>query len=195
MKKFNSQSFFSKFPNIDLGNIKLRDLSLNDSERYFMLMSDKLVNEYLSDEDIPKSLNESSEEVRFWGGLFYRKQSVFWAIAESEKQNLIGTIGFNSWNIYNMRAEISYDLMPDYWRKGIMTKTLSNVVSFAFQKMGINRIEAKTMLNNVASQKLLEKIGFKREGILREYRIIREVPSDVLLYSLIQKDCSNLLLS
>jgi ribosomal-protein-alanine N-acetyltransferase len=184
----NLYSFFSKFPVIELGEIRLRDLMLSDKEEYFTMMTDPEVVKYLSDEDVPNTIEAAVEEIKFWGGLFYRKQSVFWAIANSESDKFIGTVGYNSWNFYNRRAEISYDLMKDHWRKGIMTKALNNALIYGFKEMDLLRIEARTMLDNVPSQKILEKLGFKKEGVLRQYRVIRGEPTDVLLYSLIRSD-------
>lgn len=182
------QSFFSKFPTIHLGNVILRDLRLSDAEDYMRLMSDPLVNRFLSDEDVPKSSEEAITEVRFWGSLFFKKISVFWTIADCQSDKLIGTVGYNAWNFYNHRAEICYDLMPEYWRKGIMSKVLSNVLDLAFKKMQINRIEAKCMLHNEASQKLLEKMNFRYEGTLRQYRIIRDKPTDIMQYGLLKRE-------
>jgi ribosomal-protein-alanine N-acetyltransferase len=54
--------------------------------------------------------------------------------------------------------------------------------------MNLHRIEARTMLHNVASIHLLKKIGFKQEGVLRGYRIIRGEPTDVTIFSLIKED-------
>jgi ribosomal-protein-alanine N-acetyltransferase len=59
--------------------------------------------------------------------------------------------------------------------------------------MNLYRIEARTMLDNIASQKLLEKVGFKKEGILRGYRIIRGEPIDVVLYSITRNDYATFL--
>ncbi len=185
---FNAQDFFSKFPIIDIGNIRLRELKITDKDRYYEMFSDPEVSQYQSDEDMPKSPNDALEDVKFWGGLFYRKQSIFWAIAEASSDNLIGTVGFNTWNIYNRRAEISYDLMKQYWRQGIMTKVLTNCIRFSFTKMNLNRIEARTMLGNIPSCRLLEKIGFKEEGVVRQYRFVKERFIDIKLFSLLKKE-------
>lgn len=184
----NLNRFYSKFPVIELGDIKLRDLMIADARDYYEIMSNPEVIKYFSDEDIPTSPEGAIEEVKFWGGLFYRKQSVFWGIANTENDKLIGTIGYNSWNVLNRRAEISYDLKYEYWRRGIMTKALNNALIFGFREMGLTRIEARTMLDNVPSQAILEKIGFKKEGILRNYRVIYGKPVDVIIYSLIPDD-------
>lgn len=182
------QKFFSKFPSIELGDITLRDLMLRDREGYLEMMMDPEGSKYLSDEDVPKTLEETEHEIKYWGGLFYRKQSIFWAITDTKTDQFMGTVGFNNWNFYNRRAEISYDLMSKHWRKGIMTRVLENLMIFAFQTMGLHRIEARTMPDNEASQGLLQKVGFKLEGVQRGYRLIRGKHEDIALYGITPAD-------
>lgn len=189
----NLQKFYSKFPVIELGDVKLRDLMLADRQDYFDMMNDEEVAKFQSDEDVPNSLEEAENEIKFWGGLFYRKQSIFWAIADSKTDVFMGNIGFNSWNVTNRRAEISYDLMKVYRRKGIMTKCLTNTLIFGFKNMNLFRIEARTMPDNEPSQKILEKVGFKKEGIQRGYRMIRSEPADIVLYGITRDDYSGFL--
>lgn len=184
-KVFNYSAFFSKFPTIDLGDIVLRDLSFADSQRYYEILSDPNVGQFLSDEDVPNSVHKAKEEIKFWSSLFYKKQSIFWGIAEKAQNNLIGTVGFNYWNFSSYRAEISYDLASTHWRRGIMTRILIAVLDFAYHRMCLNRVEAKTMTNNIASANLLLKIGFHKEGVLKSYRKVHGKFINVDLYSLI----------
>jgi [ribosomal protein S5]-alanine N-acetyltransferase len=189
----NLQRFFSKFPTIKLEDITLRDLMLSDKQEYFSMMSDPEVVKFLSDEDVPTTIEAAEDEIKFWGGLFYRKQSLFWAIADSQTNKFMGTVGFNNWNFQNRRAEISYDLMREFWGKGIMTKVLTNTLIFGFQDMDLYRIEARTMIENKASQRVLEKAGFKHEGTQKGYRIIRNEPTDVMIYGITKPDFSTFL--
>ena len=69
-----------------------------------------------------------------------------------------------------------------------MTKALNNALIFGFKEMGLMRIEARTMIENKPSQAILDKIGFKYEGMLRNYRIIRNQPVDVMLYAITPSD-------
>lgn len=184
---------FNKFPSVNLGDFKLRDLMLSDVKGYFEMMSDPEAVKYLSDEDIPKTLEEAEHEVKFWGGLFYRKLSVFWSLADSKTDEFMGTIGYNSWNPHNRRGEISYDLMSKHWRKGIMLKALNSALAFGFKEMNLYRIEARTMIDNIPSISLLEKVGFKKEGVMRGYRVIRSEPTDIIMFSLIKPEYNALL--
>jgi len=187
-KKNKIRKFFLKFPEIELGEYKLRDLMLKDAYGYLEMMSDPENVKYLSDEDVPTSISDTEQEIKYWGGLFYRKQSIFWSIVDSKTDEFMGTIGFNNWNMYNDRAEISYDLSKKHWRKGIMTKVLNNVLVFGYKEMDLHRIEARTMTNNEPSRKLLEKVGFKMEGIQRGYRLIRDNYEDICIYSALPSD-------
>jgi ribosomal-protein-alanine N-acetyltransferase len=187
-KGFNLHSFFSKFPTVDMGDIKLRDLMLSDQKDYYDMLIDPDFHRYLSDEDVPNSIEQAAEEIKFWGGLFYRKHGVFWGIADSKTDKLIGTAGYNMWNVPNQRAEISYDIAKEHWNKGIGTRVLAELVDFGFRKMNLVRIEARTMVENHASQRVLTKVGFQKEGVLRSYRLIRGKHEDILLYSLLKED-------
>ncbi len=189
------QSFFRKFPTMELGNIRLRDMRLNDSRDYYEYLNHPMVQQYLSDEDVPSTEDEALQCVKMWGSLFYKKQGIFWTIADSKTDHLIGSIGFCSWNFYNKRGEISYDIAHSYWGQGIASKALSNILRLAFGEMMLYRIEARTMQGNEVSQHILTKMGFKQEGILRGYRTIRGRPEDIIIYSLIRPDYPDYLLT
>ncbi len=92
------QSFFRKFPAMELGNIRLRDMRLNDSQDYYEYLNHPMVHQYLSNEDIPSTQEEALQCVKTWGSLFYNRNGVFWTIADSKTDRLIGSIGFSSWN-------------------------------------------------------------------------------------------------
>jgi ribosomal-protein-alanine N-acetyltransferase len=163
-------------------------MRLNDAQAYYEYLSNSMVNKYLSDEDIPRDVNEALECVKTWGSLFYNKQGIFWTIADAETDRLIGSIGISGWNFLSARAEISYDIAYEYWGQGIATKALTNALRIAFRDMGIYRMEAKTMLDNDVSQHILAKFGFKKEGLLRGYRYIRGKHEDILTYALLKND-------
>ncbi|SEK25191.1 GNAT family N-acetyltransferase [Paenibacillus sp. OK003] len=62
---------------------------------------------------------------------------------------------------------IGYKLTPEYWHQGIMTEVVEKVIEYGFNNLGLNRIEAFVEPENVGSRKVLEKIGFREEGILK----------------------------
>lgn len=119
---------------------------------------------------------------RFSEGLAIR-----WGIAIKGEQHIIGTVGFNSYE-NNHKATIGYDLQTLYWGKGYATEALRAVINFGFQSLGINRIEAEIMTGNLASEKVLSKLGFTKEGVLRQWMLWNGKHYDMAMYSLLKDE-------
>ena len=83
---------------------------------------------------------------------------------------------------------LSDNLLPDYWNLGYATEITKALVSYAFEDIGIERVEALAMSLNIASCKVLEKSGFTLEGILRHFTKIKDKYYDVCYYSIISSD-------
>ena len=78
---------------------------------------------------------------------------------------MIGTIGFNNFTKKH-RANIGYDLIPEYWNQGYMAEALNEILNFGFIQLDINRVETEVMQGNENSERLLYKLNFKKEGVL-----------------------------
>ncbi|KAF5177214.1 Acyl-CoA N-acyltransferases (NAT) superfamily protein [Thalictrum thalictroides] len=87
------------------------------------------------------------------------------------------------------RGDLSYVVASKYWGKGVATKAVSMVVASIFEEWPhLERLEALVEVENIGSQKVLEKAGFKREGVLRKYFILKGSTRDVVVYSFISTD-------
>ncbi len=93
----------------------------------------------------------------------------YWFIQLKETNKVIGTFGLHDIDWRKRIGEISYGVSPDYSRQGIFTEALLTVLEFCFKELEFHRINATTRLDNIGSIKGLEKCGFSKEGILREY--------------------------
>ena len=111
-----------------------------------------------------------------------------WGIVLKESGKLIGTCGFHAISDYHKRIETGYDLNRHYWGKGFMSEALSLIIDHAFTVSDVNRIEAFVETPNTASRALLEKLGFKLEGLLREHEMCRGNLIDIQILSLLRKD-------
>ncbi len=100
-----------------------------------------------------------------------------------QEGQLVATVGFHTISHLNRTAEITYDVTPALWSKGIATAACQAATSWGLQVRGWHRVQATTVLPNVASQRVLERCGFKREGQLRNFRIVRGEPANYWLYS------------
>jgi RimJ/RimL family protein N-acetyltransferase len=101
---------------------------------------------------------------------------------------LIGTVSLFALDLGNRRAEIGYALHRSVWGHGYAAEAVTGVVDHAFCELGLNRLEADIDPRNEASARLLERLGFRREGLLRERWIVAGVVSDSALYGLLRSD-------
>ena len=178
----NIQYFFNNFPVLDLGDIILREIEISDAPDYFDYMSRKEMESFLTKDNMPESLEKAVEEVKYWGSLFPSKRSIYWAIALKDTNKMIGTAGFNVISFPNSRAELSYDLSPDYWGKGVMLKSIKGILTFSDQGLEIVRVQATVITDNERSIKVLERCGFKKEGILEKYEVVEGQHKDYYMY-------------
>lgn len=101
---------------------------------------------------------------------------------------LIGMCNLFHFHIPSRRAELGYVLNRSYWGSGYMHEALLAFMDFAFKKLDLNRLEADIDPRNLASSRTLERLGFIKEGILRERWIVNEEISDTWLYGLLRRE-------
>ncbi len=96
---------------------------------------------------------------------------------------LVGTIGLNEIAPPQRRAEIAYDIAPAHWRQGLASSACAAVTDWALQTLGFARIQATVLDSNLASVGVLERCGFRREGLLHHYRVVRGEPRHFWMYA------------
>ncbi|HEX9332702.1 MAG TPA: GNAT family N-acetyltransferase [Anaerolineales bacterium] len=101
---------------------------------------------------------------------------------------LVGTCTLFQFHAASRRAEIGYALGRPYWGSGYMHNALQALLGYAFQTLDLNRLEADIDPRNIASAKTLERLGFQKEGYLRERWIVNDEISDTSLYGLLRRE-------
>ena len=101
---------------------------------------------------------------------------------------LCGAVRINHIERENRKASVGYYLGEKYLGKGLATSSVRAVLKFAFQRLGFNRIELKCASNNVASQRVAERLGFAWEGLLRQAELVDGVYLDHFVYGLLRAD-------
>jgi RimJ/RimL family protein N-acetyltransferase len=84
--------------------------------------------------------------------------------------------------------EIGYDMIPSERSKGYGTEAVQIMVDYLFLSKDVARIQAVTNVGNKASQRVLEKAGFKKEGTLRKVGHVRGEPTDAYIYSILREE-------
>lgn len=100
----------------------------------------------------------------------------------------VASVGFHTLSPLNGTAEITYDVAPSHWGRGIATAACRAATLWAFDVAGWHRVQATTLLSHARSRRVLEKAGFRREGLVRNFRLVRGRPADYWLYAAIPGD-------
>lgn len=85
-------------------------------------------------------------------------------------------------------AEVGYMIAPDFWGEGYATEALDLLCTYAFEERRLNKLYAKTYENNPAAWRVLEKVGFKQEGVLREEGLFEGEHVDLFRYGLLARE-------
>lgn len=101
---------------------------------------------------------------------------------------LIGTCSLFNLNEGCRRGELGYGIARNHWRRGYMVEAVRAIISFAFTELGLRRLEADIDPRNDGSVRGLERLGFIREGLLRERWIVGEEICDSALYGLLARE-------
>ena len=98
---------------------------------------------------------------------------------------MVASVGFHTISAVNGSAEITYDVMPSHWGKGIAKAACRGATLWGFEVKGWHRIQATILLSNQRSLRVVEACNFKREGLVRNLRVVRGCPANYWLYSAI----------
>ena len=110
------------------------------------------------------------------------------AIVAKRTGSVIGRCGLFEFDELNAQAGVGYVLGRAHWGQGFMREALTALIDCAFLEMHLRRLEARVEAPNTASAALLERLGFTREGVLRERWITNEETVDAEVYGLLRHE-------
>ncbi|WP_232695497.1 GNAT family N-acetyltransferase [Brevibacillus daliensis] len=175
------------FPTLTTNRLILRQLRNEDVPDLFHYFSKDEVTKYYDLESFTEH-TQASNLIQFWKQRFEAEQGIRWGISLANQDRIIGTCGYHNWSKEHYKAEIGYELTPEYWRKGIMTEAVEAIIKYGFMNLQLNRIEAFIDPDNLSSRKLLEKAGMKEEGLMKEYFFEKGQFVDAVLFAILKKE-------
>lgn len=101
---------------------------------------------------------------------------------------LVGLFGFHSYDDYRRSVEFGYGVSPSYQGRGIFTEVGSHIIYSLFKKTNIQRIFALTSVDNIPSIKSISKLGFQKEGILKDYYLKDKVFYNAYLAAIVRSN-------
>ena len=174
---------------LDTPHLHLRPLATADAEALFRLHADPQVMRYLS---TPPWTSLAQAEAMITADLEALPAGQHLRLAmtrvDGTDRALVGTCSLFNFQKTSRRAEIGYALARPQWGAGLMNEALRAVVAHAFGELQLNRLEADIDPRNTASAKSLLRLGFAKEGHLRERWIVGGEVSDTALYGLLRSD-------
>lgn len=174
-------------PTLETERLRLRAVTPADAGALYRIFSDPLVTRYwgsprLTDPAQGLALVEEIQRGARTGALLQ------WGVTRTGEDRVIGTCTLAGWDRQHRRAELGFALGRSHWGRGVMAEALPTVLRFGFVGMQLHRIEADVDPRNAPSVRHLERLGFRREGLLRErYHQGGEV-QDALFYGLLRAE-------
>lgn len=174
-------------PTLPAGRVVLRWLTGADIPALFTIFSHPEVMRYWSSAPL-KDLGEAQALLEGIQDSFRRKELYQWGVALKAGDKVIGTCTLLHLDPRNRRAEVGYALGRVYWGQGLMSEALGALFDYAFTTLGLHRLEADVDPRNAPSLRILERLGFQREGMLRERWLVGEETQDSLLLGLLDRE-------
>ncbi len=171
---------------IIIDEIVLRPWSEDDASQLAVIANNKKISDNLRDGfPFPYSLQDAINWLKIVVPANY--PPLYFAVTLNEK--LVGSIGLVSkTDIYRKNFEVGYYIAEDYWGRGIATKAIKAVTSYAFKDFDIIRVYAEPFSDNTGSRRALEKAGFSHEATFRRNVIKNGAIKDSSIYSVLKED-------
>jgi len=173
---------------IHTARLTLRPFQPEDAEPLRILAGDRAI----ADTTISVPHPFTAEDARAWITEYARADSVcmhrYFAVVLRSEGALIGAVALRDIDREHAQAELSFWIGRAYWGRGLATEAASAALRFAFEELQLNRVTAYHMVRNAASRRVLARLGFQGEGLLRQRVRKWGVFEDVLAYALLRTE-------
>ena len=173
---------------VDPFRLVLRQITMADAENLFSFFSDREVMQHYDCEPL-SSMDEVRNLIQRYTDWFEKQNGFRWGITfKAESDAIVGTCGLFAWHKPSRIATLGYELSRQYWRRGIMSEAVRELLVYGFRELDLNRIRATVVTENVASMRLLERLSFQKEGILRQSQFLNGKYDDLAAYALLREE-------
>jgi [ribosomal protein S5]-alanine N-acetyltransferase len=167
--------------------LTLRLLVDTDAQALFEIFSHPEVMRYWSSPPMT-DLSQAEQLLADFHEYYRTRDSLQIGIERKADSLLVGTCALFHFHFPSRRAELGYALGRPFWKMGYMHEALQAFIDYAFETLDLNRLEADIDPRNLASARTLERLGFHKEGHLRERWIVSGEISDTGFYGLLHGD-------
>jgi ribosomal-protein-alanine N-acetyltransferase len=184
-----SRDPYEQFPHIVADEIILRKIAASDLDGLCEIYSNEKLFQY-SPVMLKKNKDTVENMIGHFERDFHKRKEIFLGIClKSDPDNIAGVAEMFDYSRDINMITIGYRLNERYWGKGIVTKAVAAMTDYLFNDIGINRVQAFVMPENIKSQDVLQRNGFVKEGIIRQGHVWKgHGVVDLILYSLLKSD-------
>src|SRR5262249_44341190 len=150
-------------PELETPRLRLRAVTMEDAEAMLRIVTDPRVRKYFG-KKAPADVDAVRRKIAELHESLQTVTGIRWALVERATGDYLGGAGFWHWDKPHFRAEIGYEIAPSHWGRGLMPEALASILRFGFDRMALHSVEARINPDNRASARVLEKVGFVREG-------------------------------
>lgn len=181
MSASESFEWGEKLPTLSGNGFELRALESSDVGELYEIFGDPEVARFWTRSPFD-SIQVAADFLAEIHDGFARRQLFQWGIADARSEKVLGTCTLFHFDHDLWRCEVGFAVGRRWWGQGIGSRAVATVLRFAFDVLGVHRVEADADPRNERSLRLLERLGFEREGLLRErYRVNGEIQDAVVL--------------
>lgn len=180
-------TIFADLPLLETQRLILRKLRPADAADIHDYASDPQVSRFTT-WDQHTSLADAHRFINFCLDRYQRREQAPWGVVLKAEDKLIGTLGFTDYAPLHHKAEVNYALSAKYWGQGLTPEALEAALTYGFGPLHLNRIEARCIPENVASARVMEKVGMKREGTLRQALYSKGTFHDLHIFAILRDE-------
>ena len=178
---------FTGFPSLTTNRLLLRQIQPADAEDLYVTFSDEEAMQFYGHEP-HRSIDETRALIDQIQARYARREAIRWGITLKGEEHVIGSCGFHHFDVGFHRAETGYELQRTFWGQGLMSEAVSAILTYGFDFMSLQRVEAIIDIVNERSKGLLLKLGFSYEGNLRQRYFFRDQFEDEHYFGLIRDE-------
>jgi len=175
-------------PTLETQRLRLRPLTPEDAATVARLAGRREIAHTTISIPHPYSEDQARQWIATHTGQSDAAKGILFGVAARDDVQLIGAAGLRDIDAEHSQAELGFWIGVQSWSKGYATEAARRVVRYAFEELQLNRVYAHHMVRNPASGRVLEKLGMKREGLLRQRVRKWGVFEDVVLMAILHED-------
>jgi ribosomal-protein-alanine N-acetyltransferase len=174
-------------PTLSAERVRLRWLTATDIPALYAIFGDAEVTRYWGFATLPDLAAAEALLAEIHRG-FHQRTLFQWGVETIGTGEVVGTCTLAALDAANRRADLGFALGRAFWGRGYMTEILPPLLRFAFADLALHRVTADADPRNERSIRILERLGFRREGYLREHYLVQGEAQDAVVYGLLRSE-------